>query len=427
MSEGVDIMLARFRIFVRDPEASHYSGRAAIGQNVQFTPQHYRRRFCFHSNVPLRFPRQAMPTSKKLRILLLLPLLAVLGGCNMVLLSPSGDVALQQRNLIIISTVLMLIIIIPVIFLTLLFAWRYRASNTEAAYNPEWHHSTVLELLIWAAPLLIIIALGAVTWVSTHKLDPYRPLDRIASGQDIPAGSKPLVVEVVALDWKWLFLYPEQGIATVNELAAPVDRPIQFKITASTVMNSFFIPALAGQIYAMPGMETTLHAVINHPGVYEGFSANYSGAGFSGMRFKFRGMSDGDFEQWVKEAKTEAKPQANAKNNGIKENSAVTPSSTLTRAAYLQLEQPSENNPVLHYASVAPGLYDAILNRCVQAGSICMKDMMAAGANRAVVPSDAMAMAMAMAMPTCTAANSKGATGIVGSAAAGAGREGLPL
>jgi cytochrome o ubiquinol oxidase subunit 2 len=348
-----------------------------------------------------------MLSSKKLRILLLLPLLALLGGCNMVLLSPSGDVALQQRNLIIISTVLMLIIIIPVIFLTLLFAWRYRASNTEAAYNPEWHHSTVLELLIWAAPLLIIIALGAVTWVSTHKLDPYRPLDRIASGQDIPADSKPLVVEVVALDWKWLFLYPEQGIATVNELAAPVDRPIQFKITASTVMNSFFIPALAGQIYAMPGMETTLHAVINQPGVYEGFSANYSGAGFSGMRFKFRGMSDGDFEQWVKQAK----------DNGAKGNPAL----VLTREAYLQLEQPSENVAVRHYAGVAPGLYDAILNRCVQAGSICMKDMMAASANRAAMPSDT----MAMAMPTCTAANSKGVVGTV--AATATAREGLPL
>ncbi|RXZ37069.1 ubiquinol oxidase subunit II [Oxalobacteraceae bacterium CAVE-383] len=339
-----------------------------------------------------------MLPSKKLRNLLLLPLLtpllALLGGCNMVLLSPSGDVALQQRNLIIISTILMLVIIIPVIFLTLLFAWRYRASNKEAAYSPEWHHSTVLELLIWAAPLLIIIALGAVTWVSTHKLDPYRPLDRIAEGREVPAESKPLVVEVVALDWKWLFLYPEQGIATVNELAAPVDRPIQFKITASTVMNSFFIPALAGQIYAMPGMQTTMHAVINQPGVYEGFSANYSGAGFSGMHFKFHGMSDGDFEKWVQQAKAGA--------SADKADAA----GTLTRAAYLQLEQPSENNPVRHYAAVAPGLYDAILNRCVQAGSICMKDMMAADAGRAALPPGVATPALAMAMPVCTAGNS---------------------
>jgi cytochrome o ubiquinol oxidase subunit 2 len=415
MSEVLDIMLARFRIFVRDPEASHYSACAAIGQNVQFTPNHYRRRFCLHLNVPLRFPRQAMPSSKKLRILLLPPLmalLALLGGCNMVLLSPSGDVALQQRNLIIISTVLMLVIIIPVIFLILLFAWRYRASNTEAAYSPEWHHSTVLELLIWAAPLVIIIALGAVTWVSTHKLDPFRPLDRIASGRDIPPDSKPLVVEVVALDWKWLFLYPEQGIATVNELAAPVDRQIQFKITASTVMNSFFIPALAGQIYAMPGMETQLYAVINHPGVYDGFSANYSGAGFSGMRFKFHGLSDSDFEQWVKQAKSKDGAGAGTGNAPL----------ALSRAAYLQLEQPSENNAVRRYASVAPGLYDAILNRCVQAGSICMKDMMAASAGRAAMSSNVVAMTMTAAMPMCTAADSNS---LVGSAATV--RKGQPL
>ncbi len=184
------------------------------------------------------------------------------------LLSPSGDIAVQQRNLILISTGLMLIVIVPVIVLTLWFAWRYRANNTSAAYTPEWNHSTVLELLIWAGPLLIIIALGALTWVSTHQLDPYRPLSRLSEGHDIPPDTKPLVVEVVALDWKWLFVYPEQGVAAVNELAAPVNRPIQFRITSSTVMNSFFIPAMAGQIYAMPGMQTTLHAVINHPGEY---------------------------------------------------------------------------------------------------------------------------------------------------------------
>ena len=339
-----------------------------------------------------------MLSTKTLRILSLPPmlaLLALLGGCNMVLLSPSGDVALQQRNLIIISTVLMLLIIIPVIFLTLLFAWRYRSTNTDAPYNPEWNHSTVLELLIWAAPLLIIIALGAVTWVSTHKLDPYRPLDRISSDQDAPPSMKPLVVEVVALDWKWLFLYPQQGIATVNELAAPVDRPIQFKITASTVMNSFFIPALAGQIYAMPGMETTLHAVINKPGVYEGFSANYSGAGFSDMRFTFHGMKSGDFEQWVKQAR-----------NG----SAANPSGALTKAAYLQLEKPSQKDAVRHYAEVAPGLYEAIVNGCVKEGSVCMKDIMTHGMARQSGAASA-TVASASPMPTCSAADSADAAG----------------
>lgn len=202
------------------------------------------------------------PMSSKVLRGLLLPAVLLLSGCQTVLMSPSGDLAVQQRDIILISLVLMLLIVVPVIGLTLFFAWRYRASNQKATYKPDWDHSTVLELLIWSAPLLIIIALGALTWVSTHKLDPFRPLERISHGREIPAGVKPLEVDVVALDWKWLFIYPEQGIATVNELAAPVDRPIQFKITASTVMNSFFIPSLAGQIYAMPGMETKLHAVI---------------------------------------------------------------------------------------------------------------------------------------------------------------------
>lgn len=280
----------------------------------------------------------------------------LLGGCNWVVMSPSGDVAAQQADLIIWSTILMLIIIVPVIVLTLLFAWRYRSSNKDATYKPDWDHSTVLELVIWAAPLAIIIALGALTWVSTHKLDPYRPLDRVDEGKPVPEHVEPLVVQVVAMDWKWLFFYPEQGIAVVNQAAAPLDRPIQFRITATTMMNSFYIPALAGQIYAMGGMETQLHAVINEPGSYEGFSANYSGAGFNGMRFEFLGLSDGDFEAWVERARTEGDP--------------------LSRPVYKDLEKPSERNPVHYYSEVAEGLYDAILNRCVDPGQVCMKDLM---------------------------------------------------
>lgn len=281
---------------------------------------------------------------------------ALLTGCDAVVMSPSGDVAAQQADLIVWSTILMLIIIVPVIFLTLWFAWRYRESNQSATYKPDWDHSTTLELVIWAAPLAIIIALGALTWVSTHKLDPYRPLDRIGEGKPVPEGVEPLVVEVVAMDWKWLFFYPEQGIATVNELAAPLDRPIKFRITATTMMNSFYIPALAGQIYAMGGMETQLHAVINEAGRYEGFSANYSGEGFNKMRFEFLGMPDGEFNQWVSEVRADGE--------------------ALSRARYKQLEKPSVDDPVQFFGEVAPGLYDAILNRCVDPGQICMKDMM---------------------------------------------------
>jgi len=292
---------------------------------------------------------------KRLSFLVLLPLVALLSGCNAIVLNPSGDVAIQQRDLVIISTVLMLIIIIPVIALTVLFAWRYRHSNTAAEYDPDWDHSTQLELVIWAAPLLIIICLGALTWMGTHLLDPYRRIARIAPDLPIVEDTTPLRVDVVALDWKWLFIYPDYGVATVNEMAAPVNRPIDFRITASSVMNSFFVPALAGQIYAMPGMQTKLHAVMNAPGTYQGFSANYSGAGFSGMRFTFLSGSDDDFSKWV----------AGVKAAG----------GTLNREAYLDLEKPSENVPVRRYGTVEPGLFNAILNMCVEPGKMCMNEM----------------------------------------------------
>ncbi len=299
--------------------------------------------------------------AKRLRRLfttvLLLPMGVALGGCNLEVLGPSGDVARQQADLLLISTGLMLLIIVPVMALTILFAWRYRQSNTAARYEPDWDHSTQLELVIWAAPLLIIICLGALTWMGTHLLDPYRPIGRIASARPLEKKAPPLQVNVVALDWKWLFIYPEYGIASLNELAAPVDRPIAFRITSSSVMNSFYIPALAGQIYAMPGMETKLYAVINAPGTYRGFSASYSGAGFSGMRFAFHGMANDAFDAWV----------ANAKAKG----------GALDRGSYLELERPSENESVRRYATVDPQLYTAILNMCVEDGKMCMSEMAA--------------------------------------------------
>lgn len=281
----------------------------------------------------------------------------LLAGCNGIVMKPHGDIAQQQAQLIVTSTLLMLLIIVPVIVLTLLFAYRYRQSNTDATYAPDWDHSTRLELVIWGAPLLIIIALGAVTWISTHKLDPFRPLDRIAEDKPLPADVKPLEVYAVSMDWKWLFIYPEQGIATVNELAAPVDRPIHFRFTSTTVMNTFYVPALAGMIYTMPGMQTQLHAVINKAGVYDGLSAHYSGAGFSDMRFKFHGLSDEEFARWVE----------GNKSGG----------NTLTRADYLKLEQPSAKEPIRRFAAVEPGLWSAIVDRCVDGKKMCASTMMA--------------------------------------------------
>src|SRR3984893_134077 len=289
---------------LRQHAASHSARLAAIGQNVQCPCAAAGPKLCAGPLWAANESRSysGMSTSKLIRGPCVLTAF-LLAGCNTVLLHPSGVVAAQQGHLIVASTVLMLLVVVPVIALTVIFAWRYRQSNSAATYTPDWDHSTQLELVIWAAPLLIIIALGALTWISSHTLDPYRPLRRLDASRTAPSTLKPLTIEVVALDWKWLFIYPEQGIAVVNEVAAPGDVPINFRITASSVMNSFYVPALAGQIYAMPGMQTQLNAVMNRPGEYDGFSANYSGAGFSGMHFEFRGVTADEFRKWVQSAK----------------------------------------------------------------------------------------------------------------------------
>ena len=212
------------------------------------------------------------------------------------------------------------------------FAWKYRASNTKADYQPKWAHSTAIEVVVWTVPCIIVAILAVITWRSTHALDPYKPL---------VSEHKPVTIEVVSLDWKWLFIYPEYDIATVNEIAFPVDVPVNFRITSASVMNSFFIPQLGSQIYSMAGMETKLHLNAREPGTYAGISANYSGAGFSGMRFKAIATSQEGFDNWVKEAK--ASP------------------TTLTPEAYQELTKRSERNPVVKYASVPPSMFEFIL------------------------------------------------------------------
>ena len=295
-----------------------------------------------------------MTIRKTLIASILAPVLAIAAGCQRAVFDPAGDIARQQRDIIYISTGLMLLIIVPVIVLIVLFAWRYRARG-KGSYDPHFDHSTSLELVIWSAPLLIIIALGALTWSSTHLLDPFRPLDRIAAGKPAPAEA-PLRVQVVAMDWKWLFIYPDEGVAAVNELVLPVDRQVRFDITSTNMMNTFYAPTLAGMIYAMPGMTSQLHAVLNRPGEYEGFSANYSGRGFSDMRFKLRGVDQAGYDAWIAQAR--ASGQA------------------LEVPAYLALEKPSEKVPVIRYAAVSPGLFTRIAERCVPPGSVCMSQMM---------------------------------------------------
>jgi cytochrome o ubiquinol oxidase subunit 2 len=296
---------------------------------------------------------QPMPIIR--RGLALLPLLGLLSACKSAVLDPAGDIALQQRDIIYISTALMLLIIVPVIALIITFAWRYRKGN-NATYDPDFDHSTALELVIWSAPLMIIICLGALTWWSTHLLDPFRPLNRISATKPIDPRVKPLTIQVVSLDWKWLFIYPEQGIATVNELALPVDRPVRFDMTSTNMMNTFYPQTLAGMIYTMPGMRSTLHAVINKPGTFEGMSANYSGAGFSDMRFKLYGVSPAQFDAWVARVKQSR--------------------STLDTNTYLAVEKPSERVPAMYFSGVDPALFDRIYNRCAHPGTPCMRDTM---------------------------------------------------
>ncbi|WP_409420679.1 ubiquinol oxidase subunit II [Pseudaeromonas sp. ZJS20] len=263
----------------------------------------------------------------------LLPSLAVLlSGCDMALMDPKGAVGLEQRSLILTATGLMLIVVIPVFIMTVWFAWRYRAANKQATYAPKWAHSNKIELVVWLVPCIIILILGTITWRTSHSLDPHKPL-----ASDKPA----LQIDVVALDWKWLFIYPAQGIATVNEIAIPVDVPVHFRITSATVMNSFFIPRLGSQVYAMAGMNNDLYLVANEAGTYKGIAANYSGHGFSGMKFATHAVSDADFAAWVDKVK-----QAPGH---------------LDSTQYAELVKPSQNVPVTYFSSAKPGLYEEII------------------------------------------------------------------
>jgi cytochrome o ubiquinol oxidase subunit 2 len=260
--------------------------------------------------------------------------LMMLSGCKLELLDPKGSIGMAEKQLIATSTWAMLIVVIPVILLTLLFAWRYRASNTEAEYRPKWAHSTLIEVVIWTIPSLIILFLAILTWKTTHDLDPYKPL---------ASEVKPINVEVVALDWKWLFIYPDLGIATVNQLAFPVDTPVNFTITSDSVMNSFFIPQLGTQVYAMAGMQTRLHLDANEPGDFAGMSANFSGKGFSDMKFRALAKSPADFAAWVAQVRA-------SKDN-------------LDMNRYSVVSEPEEKATVGYFSSVDPKLFHNIIAR----------------------------------------------------------------
>jgi cytochrome o ubiquinol oxidase subunit 2 len=270
--------------------------------------------------------------STKAASLAALMLVLPLGGCTGVL-DPRGPVGAAERLILFDSLGIMLAIVVPVIVATLGFAWWFRASNTRAAYWPDWAFSGHLELIVWAIPALVITFLGGIAWFGSHALDPYKPLD---------ATTKPLEVDVVSLDWKWLFIYPDEAVASLNQLVLPVGTPVHFKLTSDGVMNSFFVPQLGSQIYTMAGMISQLHLQAEQPGTYRGLSAQFSGDGFADMAFEVHALPVDGYANWV----------ATAKASGP----------ALDAAAYAQLARQSANVRPETYGSVDPKLFEAVVN-----------------------------------------------------------------
>jgi cytochrome o ubiquinol oxidase subunit 2 len=268
------------------------------------------------------------------RLVTVLGIAAALAGCSEGVLDPKGPIAEAERAILFNSLGIMLAIVIPTILATLGVAWWFRASNTRARYRPDFEYSGRLEILVWSIPAMTVILVGGVAWLGAHELDPGKP---------VAAKSEPVRIQVVALDWKWLFIYPDQGIATVNRLTIPIDAPVSFEITSSGVMNSFWIPQLGSQIYAMAGMVTRLNLVAGRPGTYRGLSANFSGDGFADMRFAVEAIPANDFARWVDAAR----------GAGV----------TLDVRTYGELAKPSQAVAPASYRGVEAGLFDGIVSR----------------------------------------------------------------
>jgi cytochrome o ubiquinol oxidase subunit II len=272
------------------------------------------------------------------RIGLLAVLAISISGCRG-LLDPVGPVASAEKTILINSTAIMLAIVIPVIIAMIAFAWWFRRGNSKAIYRPDWEYSGAIELVVWSIPAMTIMLLGGIVWIGSHDLEPSKPLR---------SSLRPLNVEVVSLDWKWLFIYPDQGIATVNQLVVPAGTPVNFRLTSATVWNSFFVPQFGSMIYTMPRMTTQLHLQADRQGVYDGLSSHYSGEGFSGMRFKAHVVPPQQFAAWAQ----------GARGKGL----------VLDGRGYAELSKPTSYVKPITYGAVAPGLYDAIVaNRAPEA------------------------------------------------------------
>lgn len=264
------------------------------------------------------------------------------GGCNRApLLDPKGPIGAAERGVIIEAFALMLIVVLPVFAMAFWFAWKYRASNAKAVHDPKWSRSSAIETIVWLVPAVIVAALAVLIHSATHKLDPYKPID---------AAIPPVNIQVVSLDWKWLFIYPDQNVAAVSQMVFPVDVPVSFRITSDTVMTSFFIPRLGSQIYAMAGMQTQLHLLAHEAGVYRGQNQQFSGRGYSDMTFQAVAVSREEFEAWVQEAKRSPE--------------------RLDFARYEGLAAPSERGPAVCFSSVQPGLFEHVLTKYMPEGAM---------------------------------------------------------
>ncbi|WP_254602614.1 ubiquinol oxidase subunit II [Sphingomonas bacterium] len=256
----------------------------------------------------------------------------VLSACGNGVLDPKGPVGAAERAILLNSLAIMLAVVIPTVIATLGVAWWFRASNRRARYRPEFTFSGQIELVVWAIPAMVVLLLGGIAWIGSHELDPPKP---------IASRVRPVLVEVVSLDWKWLFIYPELGIASVNRLVLPAGTPIRFRLTSASVMNSFFVPQLGSQIYAMAGMTTRLNLLADHPGRFAGMSAQFSGEGFSDMRFTVDALPPAAFAGWA----------AAARGHGP----------MLDAAGYAALARRSKATPATNYGGVVPGLFDAVV------------------------------------------------------------------
>jgi cytochrome o ubiquinol oxidase subunit II len=279
------------------------------------------------------------PKRPPVRSIASLMALTVLSGCSGGVLDPRGPIADANAKILLNALEIMLVIVVPTIVAALVFAWWFRASNTHARYRPDWVYSGRIELIVWAIPLLVILFLGGVIWIGAHDLDPFRPIEP----QD-----KALEVQVVSLDWKWLFIYPERGVASVNEIVVPVDTPVHFSLTSASVMNMFFVPQLGSMIATMNGMVTQLHLKAGHAGSFFGQSSQFSGDGFSGMNFTLRAVTQAEFDQWIAAAR-QAGP-------------------ALDLEAYVALAQQSANVAPYTYREVEPMLFRDLVTQQLPPG-----------------------------------------------------------